>query len=335
MIADIGRQDVEAAIRVSLSVGLPLLALYAIGRLDLAVYAAFGGLAMLYGHGEPPRQRMETQMIAGVGLMATMAVAMACSAAHVPVLVLGVVLCVTVIGAGTLGAALRWVPRGEMFFVLVLLIVADIPTRWDRLPLSIGVAAGGAATSVLLLVLLNAISGARDETKRDGWRHRLAAGYADLDRRQHAVLIAAATLGVLAAWGLAIALGVSHPFWAATTVAALMPALAAADVWRRTMHLMLGTLGGVGVALILFSFQPDRLALILIIMVCQAVAEIVVSRNYGAALLFFSPLAIGMSNLGPGLPWQPLLVDRLTEAALGMAVAFFTILAGRRILKVT
>ena len=112
-----------------------------------------------------------------------------------------------------------------------------------------------------------------------------------------------------------------------------MPALAAADVWRRTLHLMLGTLGGVAIATFLFSFNPGHLALIAIIIVCQAVAEIVVSRNYGVSLLFFSPLAIGMSNLSRGAPWQPLLVERVTEAALGTAVALLTIFVGRRILK--
>ena len=161
------------------------------------------------------------------------------------------------------------------------------------------------------------------------------AGYAALDRGQHLVLIVAATLGVLAAWVLAIVLGVGNPFWAAVTVAALMPALVATDVWRRTLYLILGTLGGVGVATFLFSFDPGHLALIAIIIVCQAAAEIAVARNYGVALLFFSPLAIGMSNLSRGAPWQPLLVDRLAEAALGTAVAFLTIVVGRRILKIT
>ena len=42
-----------------------------------------------------------------------------------------------------------------------------------------------------------------------------------------------------------------------------------------------------------------------------------------------------MSNLSRGLPWQPVLIDRLTEAALGTAVAFLTIFVGRRILKVS
>jgi Fusaric acid resistance protein-like len=284
LFADIGRHDIEAAVRVSVAVGLPLLALDAIGRLDLARYAAFGGLAMLYGHGEPAKQRVESQIVAGVGLVVTIAVAMAYAAARAPVPVLGVLLAVTVVAAATLGAAMRWVPRGEMFFVLVLLIIASIPTSWDRLPLGIAVGAGGAALSVLLAWLNGAYrhrSGSRsgDQPEPEGWRHCLASGYARLDRRQHVILIVAATFGVLAAWSLALALGVGHPFWAAVTVAALMPALAAADVWRRTLHLMLGTLGGVGVATVLFSFDPGHLALIAIIIVCQGAAEIASARS--------------------------------------------------------
>ena len=84
----------------------------------------------------------------------------------------------------------------------------------------------------------------------------------------------------------------------------------------------------------LFSFDPGHLALIAIIIVCQGAAEIAVARNYGVALLFFSPLAIGMSNLSRGAPWQPLLVDRLAEAALGTVVAFLAIVVGRRIHKI-
>ena len=334
--ADIRRDDIEDALRVALAVGLPLLALDVADRLDLTVYAAFGGLAMLYGHGESAKQRVTTQIVAGIGLVVIIAVAMTYAAAQAPLPVLGALLAVTVIAAVTLGAAMRWVPRGEMFFVLVLLIIASIPSTWDRLPIGIAAGAGGAAFSVLLAWLSGLRNGTREEEpKTGGGRRRLAEGYASLDRGQHLVLMTAATLGVLTAWALAIVLGIGHPFWAAVTVAALMPALAATDIWRRTLHLMLGTLGGVGVATLLFSFEPGHLALIAIIIVCQAAAEIAVARNYGVALLFFSPLAIGMSNLSRGAPWPPLLLDRLAEAALGTAVAFLTIFVGRRILKVT
>jgi len=221
-----------------------------------------------------------------------------------------------------------------MFFVLVLLIIADIPTTWDRLPLGIAIGAIGAMLSILL-AWLNGIGASRDEPSTEGWRRRLALGYAGLDRQQHLILIVAATVGVLTAWSGAVVLGVGHPFWAVVTVAALMPALASADIWSRTLHLMLGTLGGVAAATALFSLDPGHLALIAIIIVCQGAAEIAVTRSYGFALLFFSPLAIGMSNLSRGAPWQPLLIDRLLEAAIGTAVAFLAILVGRRILRVS
>ena len=137
---------------MALAVGLPLLALDAIGRLDLAVYAAFGGLAMLYGHGEPREAPVQSQIVAGAGLVVAMAVAMAYSAAHAP--------CSCWAPArrhrDRRGHARRrhaWEPRGEMFFVLVLLIIANVPTSWDRLPLGIAVGAAGAAFSVLLAAL--------------------------------------------------------------------------------------------------------------------------------------------------------------------------------------
>jgi hypothetical protein len=334
LLAGIHRHDIEAAVRVAAAVGLPLLALDAVGRLDLAVYAAFGGLAMLYGHSEPAKRRVESQIVAGTGLVITMAVAMLWSASQAPLWILGLLLALAVSAAATLGTVMRWIPRGEMFFVLVLLIVAAIPAKWETLPLALAVGTGGAAFSVLLAVI-NRIGASAGEENPDGWRRRIASGYAGLDRRQHLVVLAAATFGVLAAWSLALALGIGHPFWAAVTVAALMPALAAPDVWRRAIHLMLGTIGGVAVAGALFSFDPGPLALIAVIVVCQAVAEIAVSRNYGVALLFFCPLAIAMSNLSRGAPWPPILLDRVAEAALGVAAAFLTIFAGRRILKVT
>ncbi|MPZ30416.1 MAG: hypothetical protein GEV13_05365 [Rhodospirillales bacterium] len=332
VLAGIRRQDVEAAIRTSLAVGVPLLALEAVGRLDLAIYASFGALASLYGNGEPWRLRLQTQIVAGIGLLATIAAGVASSAAQGPTWLLGVLLAAIVLATGTLGATMRWIPRGDFFFVLVLMVLAAIPANWDRLPLALVVGAG----SVALSVLLAALTGRDTRDARLGsvrLRRRLTEGYAALDGPQHIVLIVAAMLGTVASWLLALALGVGHPFWAPLAVAAVIPALASPDVWRRTLHLVLGTLAGVAFSAILFSFDPGHLALIAIIVACQAAAELVVARNFGVALLFLSPLAIGMSNISRGLPWQPLLVDRLTEAAIGAAVAFGAIFLGRSLLK--
>jgi uncharacterized membrane protein YccC len=325
------RHDVEVAMRVGVSVGLPLLAVFAIGRLDLAGYAAFGALTSLYGNGEIRHRRFETQIVAAVALVATIAVAAVFSAAHGPLWILSVLLVGTVLAAGTLGAAMGWVPRGEIFFVLPLLVLAQKPTAWTELSPALAAAAISASLSVLLGVLWRPRE-ERSTLRLDELHHRAMQGFASLDRREHCVLILAAAAAVLSAWLLAIVLGVGDPFWASVTVASLMPALASVEIYRRMVHSVLGTLVGVGVAAVLFAWNPGHLELIAMIVLCQMAFLLFVARQYGVALVFLSPLAIGMSNLSRDLPWQPLLVDRLAETALGVAVAFVVILLSRGLL---
>jgi uncharacterized membrane protein YccC len=328
---DLAKQDVEAAVRVGLSVGLPLWAIYAVDRLDLAVYAAFGALASLYGHSETKRRRLETQIVASVALIATTAVAAFFAAAEGPAWLLGALLVLTVICTGSLGAILGWTPRGEIFFVLALLVIAGLPTKWEAVPVAVLVGAGSAAVCVLLTLLTRADAGEPQSTP-GGLRGRAAAGVVALDGYQHAVAIGAAALGALSAWLIALLLGVGHPFWAPVTVAALMPALISPQVYQRMRSLIVGTMGGVATAAVLFSFDPSHATLIGLIVFCQAAAELFVARRYGLALLFICPLAIGISNLSRDLPWPPLLLDRLTEAGLGTVIAFLVTAAARSVL---
>ncbi|MEP9380492.1 FUSC family protein [Aquabacter sp. CN5-332] len=324
-------QDAVSAIRVGVSVGLPLCALYAAGRLDIAAYAAFGSLTSLYGHSESAQRRVETQMVVAAGIVATIAAAAIYSAAQGPVWLLGIMLAGVVAGAGTLGAVMGWVPRGEIFFILVLLVIAGVPLKPEHVPLAIATGAGGAGFAVLL-TLLGPKGALRVRPMIRRVRARAMIGSATLDVTQHLIVIVAAVAGVLCAWLLALALHIGHPFWSPITVAALMPALTSADITRRTVQLMLGTITGVCFAALLFSAEPGVFALIVLIALCQAVAELFVARNYAIALIFISPLAIGMSNLGRNLPWDPLLAERLVEAGLGSAVALVTIVIGRAVL---
>ncbi|MBR0648779.1 FUSC family protein [Roseomonas terrae] len=322
-------QDMRAALRVGVSVGLPLLVLYVIGLVHFAVYAAFGALTSLYGHTEDVRRRVETQILVGAALFLTIVAAALYSTMQGAEWLLSAMLAVTVIAAGTLGTIMGWVPRGEIFFILVLLVVAGVPLTLEALPTALAAGAAGIGFSILLTMVEP--KGATD-TPASGLRRRVQRGAESLDRTRHAIIITIAALAVTAAWLLASALGIGHPFWAPIAVAALMPALSPADGMRRAIHLLLGTFGGVCLAAILLAPQPGPLALIIMIAVCQAIAELFIARSYAVAMLFITPLAIGMSNLGRGLPWSPLLIERLMEAALGAAVALVAISIGSRLL---
>jgi uncharacterized membrane protein YccC len=83
-----------------------------------------------------------------------------------------------------------------------------------------------------------------------------------------------------------------------------------------------------GIGAVLFAKEPGPLGLIIIIVLCQAVAELFMARSYGVALLFITPVAIGMSNLGRNLPWSPPLLEHLVEAGLGAVIALAAIMVG-------
>ncbi|GGC92815.1 FUSC family protein [Chelatococcus reniformis] len=321
--------EIRAAVRVGLAVGLPLLTIFAMGRLDLAVFAAFGALTALYGHSEPSGRRVGTQLVVAVALTLTMAAATFFAAAQGPTWLLGVLLVAVVLCSGALGAVMGWVPRGEIFFVLVLLVLAGIPATWTKALVGTAVGLGAALFSVALTVLDRTLAG--DTGKPDRLRDRIAARLASIERRQHVISVVAATVGVLAAWLAALALGIGHPYWASVVVTALMPALLSSRVRSRVVHVLAGTLGGVAMAAVIFAFEPSPLELIVMIMVCQAIAELFIAKNFGLALLFLSPLAIGMSNLGRGLPWGPLMADRLVEAGLGAAIGLAVIFVVREL----
>jgi hypothetical protein len=324
-------EDARAAIRVGVSVGLPIAVLYALNYPHLAVNGAFGALTSLYGHSETADRRIETQLVVGVSLVATVAIAASYSVLHAPVGYLIFLLFAIVCAAGTLGTAMKWVPRGEIFFILVFLVIAGIPLQRDGFWPAVAASVGGAGISVLM-TMLDAWSIPNPGVVARRVRARASMGSATLDRKQHAIVVGAAAIAVIAAWVCADSLHIGHPFWAPVTVAAVMPALISADVVQRTTRLLLGTLAGLGFAALLFAAEPRPLTLIAMIVACQALAELFITSSYAVALFFITPLAIGMSNLGRGLPWTPLIMERMTEAIVGSVVACATIIVGRILL---
>lgn len=71
--------------------------------------------------------------------------------------------------------------------------------------------------------------------------------------------------------------------------------------------------------------------LILAIGVCQCVTELLVGWFYAAALLFITPLALAVSELGQSTSVGLLLGDRLIETVLGAVIGLVLVLIGRTI----
>ena len=129
----------------------------------------------------------------------------------------------------------------------------------------------------------------------------------------------------LAAGSLAALAGISHPYWA--QIAAIVP-LSVTGTWARVergIHRVVGTCAGVVVTAILLSFPSQSWQLVVWVVLLQFLAELFVLRHYSLALLFITPLALLMVQLGSPQPVIPLLQVRIIETAIGVTVGLASV----------
>ncbi|WP_241977038.1 FUSC family protein [Cryobacterium sp. Sr8] len=324
--------DVEVAFRATVAVLVPLIVLVALGRVDLAPYAAFGAMTSLYGRSEPYRVRARTVSTAALVQLASIALGlmMAVAGAPVPVVAAGLLLVITVgiLVASTVGLF----PGTPVFFVFAYLVCAEVPTPADEVWPRMLLAAAAAAFAWLLVMsgwVIRRLAGDRStdlfkRLPREGRLH--SAAYRD---RQVWLTIAQNLVGVLAAGGIALLVGIGHPYWAVVSVVAVLPPPHARHSTSRAIHRIIGTALGVVVTGLVLLPGPPVQVLIVVIAIGQFGAEILVGRHYGAALLFITPLALTVAHLAGPVDVPTLLVDRLVETALGGTIAILILLVAR------
>lgn len=330
--------SVEVGFRAAAAVAVPLLVLLALGRLELAAYATFGAFTALYGRNEPYRLRLRSVSIAAVAMLVSISLGVIVAVLGEP-LWLVTVLLVLIVTAGTLLAtAFQLLPTQPLFFVFALLVCAAVPTTaQDALP-RIGLAATVAAFSwVLTLSGWVVRRWAGDRAARTGAvllkkLHRRPGVDTTVFRDGRVWLTAAQNaIGVLIAGGAALALGLGHAYWAVVSVVAVIPPARAAHSISRSLHRILGTIGGVVVAAAVLFWSPPAIVVIAVIVVCQFFAEMLVGRHYGYALLFITPMALAVSHLAAPAPIGTLVVDRVIETVLGAGVGIALVLLARAI----
>jgi uncharacterized membrane protein YccC len=345
----------RVAARAGISVVVPLVTVWALGHVEWSLYAAFGSFAALYGRNVGYRHRFRMQLSAAIVLVG--AVVLGVVIAGMPshewwIVGIGAAWATLV---AVLSDVFRWNPPGPLFGVFALCAVASVPPGPDSLLIALVVSSGAAVVSLIVGAAGSVIvrraraeqrgaasaqpgaapsgSGARSESSAApatatpsasvsasepaaGRLARLLPGGAQ--RLAHA-----ARFGVAAALagGLSTALGIGHPYWA--MIAAVVPLVAVrlSHSALRATHRIAGTFLGLILAAILLSAQPSGLAAIALVVALQITAELFVTRNYGFALLFVTPLALVMIDLAHPTDTATLIVDRLVETALGTVVA--------------
>ncbi|WP_431795375.1 FUSC family protein [Microbacterium enclense] len=301
----------RVAARAALSVGVPLLALLLLGRLDLSVYASFGAFAALYGRLDPPRTRVRMQATAGGILVLAMLLGTLLSALSAPPLASVVVVALLAAAVTLFAYRAQWHPPGALFTVFAAGACASFPATAATFGLVLLV---GVSSVLWSLLVTTAFVLARRGSWRLPSRSRPPIGSVAWEMT--------ATVGVAAllAGVAGVLLVGTHWYWAMVgAVAAVGGAHVSARLIRGIQRLV-GTLVGVLIAAGLLALQLPPWAILIVAVAMQVGAELFVGRNYGIAMVFITPLALLMISLASPATPDLLLRDRVLETVIGVAV---------------
>ena len=295
------------ALRAAVSVLVPLLVLDAAGRLEWSIFATFGAFTSLYGRERVGPARLELQARLAVYLTAAIGLGTLVGTTSERAWI-AVPAAATVAALGSFASdAEGWHPPGPLFLVFAFAACAAIPAMVADVPTALGVAGASAAFAV---VVGNVGAWWRRESGEAPQRPSYVASL-----RWH---VLPCSLGVFVAGAIATSADIGRPYWA--MVSAVVP-LVARDFRHqvvRGLHRVVGTLAGLVVAGALLTLDLDGLAVILVVAALQAVAELLVGRNYALALVFITPLALLMVHLAVPTPTSELLADRGVETVIGV-----------------
>jgi hypothetical protein len=305
----------RAALRVAVSVLVPLLVLDLTGHLDWTMYAAFGAFTSLYGRERGDLHRVRLQLVAGAWMIGCVTIgALVGSSDHRSWLAVPVTALIAS-GAAYRSAVEGWHPPGSLFQVFGVAAVAALPgTRDDVVPaLLVSLAAA------LFAVLVGNVGGALRRVRRTAV---LVAAEPPIGGSAEGVVRYAvlAGLGVLIAGSVANAFDIGRPYWAMVSAVVPLAARALPAQVIRGVHRLIGTALGLLLAWPLLALGLHHTSAILAAVVLQLLGELVVGRNYALALVFITPLALLMGNIVGPVPTGPLLGDRAVETLIGVAV---------------
>lgn len=313
------------AAQVGVCALVPLVAVAALGRLDLSAYAAFSSICSVYGGRLRRGDRLRAQLVVGAAIVLAVALGVAASSAPHPV-VWAVLASTCMSGLGLLlNRCFGYLPVPSLFLVLTTGTVSALDHTWGDLWSALG---ASSLTVLFVVVVSQAAFGLRRSlvpvSGRPPTTPRRALSEPGAVRELAYYLLSPAVAGALAH-----SLPLGHPYWA--VVSATVPLAGrglAAQLGRATLR-VLGTAVGIGLAFALVAPDPSVGVVLAAIGVLQVLTELFVTRNYGIAVVFITPMALALGHLVAPVPPGALVVDRLIQTGLGVGVAAAVLVAVR------
>lgn len=301
---------------VALAIGGPVMLGVWFGHFAMGVGASIGGLACVYLRQTPLAHRMLTMALVTFGFCASFTVSLL--AAFNP-LVMAFVLGVVAFLATFICRYYLLPPPGSFFFILVACIASAMPFDLTLLVQRAGLllfGCIGATTLALVYSLAQLVKG------HSGGSHEFEAA---TEPRLVAIFLESLTIAsfITASYLIALALGFDRPYWAPISCAAILQGASFRAVRHRNIHRIAGTAIGMGLTWVIFALSPSLWALALLVLLLSFLTEILVTRNYGFAVIFITPLTIIFAEAeNASLDINGVILLRMTNVILGSVVGY-------------
>ena len=113
-----------------------------------------------------------------------------------------------------------------------------------------------------------------------------------------------------------------YPYWIPISSLAVLQGVSKYHIWKRGFHRILGTIIGLGIAWLIFSYVKDIFWICIVIITLQIIVEMLIARHYALAVIFVTPMGILLAETGSSVSMNPdyLLKMRLIEILIGSAI---------------
>lgn len=307
----VSHRDTLPAIRIALSVGIPMLVLLMMGQPQLTIFTAFGTFGALYGRNQPLIPRIIQQSVSGILMVLGVGLGLFLSAHHIDGWQLVAITSLFAAVCAHIAMNLNLKPAGPLFYIFASAGIASIPST-GAAARDLFLTAAAATLSVFLGLVLGQLWG-EGQGVPSIIRSSMSQGHMAVQTLTNfATTLVAGLAGNV--------LGLSHAYWAMVAAAAVLAAPSTSLRIVRGTHRMIGTVLGVLVTAFFISMHPDAWHIAVLIVIVQFVTEIFVMRNYGLAAIFITPLALFMVHLASPFTSYELLTTRMFETIIGALI---------------
>ncbi|MCP2042068.1 putative membrane protein YccC [Pontibacter sp. HSC-36F09] len=297
----------------SLCTGLPLLAGYAIGRLDFGILGCIGGLVILYLPTHATlAHRMITLIACCFGFMVSFATGISFSFNPYA----------SSLAIGLFALGMHWVanyfamkPPGSFFFIMIASIASVMPFELENIPTRIGLISIGTMLACLLAFFYSLLMLRNQKPVTELLVVRKSV---------YSNLVESVVVGVFMGASLITGhlLQLENPYWVPISCLAVMQGVSLRHVWQRSFQRIAGTFLGMGLAWLLLSYTTTPLSLCLGIIALQFIIEMLVVRHYGLAVIFITPMTLFLAEAGSAMTADPnaLIYTRFVDIVLGSLI---------------